>query len=425
MRFLDAKSKNYSKHLVWVFLTCWLLITIGCSSDSTKNGPAIGVLIDYTGVAAADGFNHERGILLAAKLMDEAQDGDHSFHFIFRDSQADPKIARRETLELINEGVVAVIGPSNDELVEAVAQPLFEADILLFSALATIGDHATIEKPWCRMSPGNIFGSTTPALIGENMANLLVDREQLHVLIVSDNNIYDFELVKGFKDKLLEKGGEIVNEFSIQTVAAQDIANTQANNNIDGVLLATNILPAAELISEVMAVSSVVPNWFFTPRLKSEVLFLNTPSGALEGATGLSLYIPYLAQVCREDQPEKCFVKQFENAWGDKPFEETYFVYDTAAVLMIALEQALHTGDGNIDRATLTQNILNIGNASRDGIQVEWNDFSVALSAIKNGQNVLYSGLTGPIRFRNTGERLGGQTTVFTVKNNKFVEDIR
>lgn len=397
-----------------------LLFNLGCSSASeTECSASVGVLLDYTGTEAS-GFNEERAFLLASHLMADARKDDLPFRVIYRDARDNPEDARSAALDLVAEGVDVVIGPSTDRLAPIVGEALDGTDVVLVSPNPTIGDVGTVEQPWFRMSPGNLTGSTTPALLGEHMAREFMNRGDTRVLVALDEDVYDVELATGFKRALSTRGGEVVAELSAHGGQSRQIVDALNNDEADAVVVAMGIAPAARLITDVYSSTRETPQWMLTPRLKSDALLVNTPPGALEGAFGISLRIPSRVTGCDEASAQHCFGKAMQEAWGEEAFENTHFMYDAAALVLIAIDKVLRENDGTLDRADLTQAIF--ATAERGGVLIDWNDFPLAVERARVGGDVQYSGVTGPIVFTESGSRVGGNTIVFEVKNHAFVD---
>jgi ABC-type branched-subunit amino acid transport system substrate-binding protein len=394
----------------WRLLAPLFALLTSCAPAPVEYGPAVGVILDYTG-PEPNGFGEEQALLLAARFMDDARGNDHPFRFVYRDSRDNPEDARRATRELVAEGVDVVIGPATDRLVPVVAEELDEAGILLVSANPTIGDLGMEGAPWFRMSPGNLTGSTTPELIGEHVAAEFVARGARRALILSDEDVYNVELARGFKSALAARGGEVVEELAARTAPADRLLAAARQTDAEAVLLAISIAAAAELLTDVHTTTRDRPEWLLTPRLKSELLTVNTPSGALDGAFGVSLRIPNHAPG---------FVASMQEVSGREPFENTYFMYDASAVVLIALDQVGRRNHGTIERAELSEAIFEIGR--RGGVQVGWNDFPAAVAAARDGRGVQYNGLTGTIVLTPSGVRVGGDTVVFEVENHEFVD---
>ncbi len=387
-----------------------LALLAACSPAPVEYGPSVGVILDYTG-PEPNGFGEEQALLLAARLMHDARGDDHPFRFVYRDSRDDPEDARRATRELVAEGVDVVIGPATDRLVPVVAEELDQAGILLVSANPTIGDVGTEGAPWFRMSPGNLTGSTTPELIGEHIATEFVKRGARRAVIVKDEDVYNVELARGFKSALAARGGEVVEELSARATHAGKVLAAARQTDAEAVLVAISIAAAAELVTDVHTATRDRPQWLLTPRLKSELLTVNIPSGALDGAYGVSLRIPNHA---------RGFVASMQEVSGREPFENTYFMYDTTSVVLIALDQVWRRNHGTIERGELSKAIFAIGR--RGGVQIGWNDFPAAVAATRDGGSVQYIGLTGTIVLTPSGVRVGGDTVVFEVEDHAFVD---
>jgi ABC-type branched-subunit amino acid transport system substrate-binding protein len=189
---------------------------------------------------------------------------------------------------------------------------------------------------------------------------------------------------------------------------------------VDAVVLALHLLPAAHLIADAYVSTATEPTWLLTPPLKSDVLIANTPLGALEGAFGVSLRIPGRAATCGAASAEACFRQAFQRAWGAEPFENAYFMYDAAAVALLASDKVWRDNAGVMARSRLRDAIF--ATAGRGGVRVGWNDFPLAVESARAGGQVQYSGVTGAIVFTQSGVRVGGETVVFEVNDNAFVD---
>lgn len=394
-------------------------VLLGCAESPKNYGPAVGVILDYTGTEAS-GFNEEQAFLLAAELMDQARAGDPPFRLVFKDAHNDPERARRAAWEMVEEDVDVVLGPTTDLLVPVIKEVLDGTDVVLVSPNPTIGGLETDDRPWFRMSPGNLTGSTTPELIGEHMAAEFVNRDLRRALIVSDDDVYNVELTRGFKTALAGRGGEVVAELSAPGSSSQQLVSALGRQDVDAVVVAVQTLPAARLIADTYASTPVRPKWLLTPRLKSEVLLLNTPFGALDGAFGVARRIHGRSSGCDARLPDGCFTSAFREAWGGEPFENAYFMYDAAAVTLIAADRVWRENGGSIDRAQLAAAIF--ATADRGGVLLSWNDFPSAVQAARTGAGVQYSGVTGAIVFTSSGVRVGGETVAFEVTDSVFVD---
>src|SRR5258706_10213490 len=107
---------------------CFLLV--GCGSATSRSPDEeirIGLLLPYTGKDGSDGANYERGVFMA---VDQINAAGGLFHKPVRIIEADTHSSTERGFagaqELVAQGVVAIIGPENDELARQLA-PVLQA----------------------------------------------------------------------------------------------------------------------------------------------------------------------------------------------------------------------------------------------------------------------------------------------------------
>jgi len=390
-----------------------------CSSPEPGDGVVVGVILDYNGSATANGFLVERSALLAADLIGEQRKDQTPFQLSFQNARGSSDRAEQCAHELIDEGALAVLGPSTDGLVEAVGAPLREADVLLVSPTATTGLDSAETDPWVRLSPGNSSGSSAATLFGENLAKSLLERGVHQVDVLVGDDLYDGEFASAFVRSFSTLGGAassvpVPGSASVPAAAGAILRN---ETGAEGYVLALELLVAAQVITEVAGVSPEPVQWFLTPPLKSDILIINTPPGALARAIGVSPRVAAARDACDPSRVEECFASAYRKRWDDDPPDEAYFMYDSSAVLLIALDRLMRTQTERPTRQQLMSEILAI--ATRGGVQVAWNDFAAAREA----SQVQYVGLTGPIILDPDGKRRSGNTILWHVEDEHIVND--
>jgi hypothetical protein len=182
---------------------------------------------------------------------------------------------------------------------------------------------------------------------------------------------------------------------------------------VDAVVLATSPRAGALFVNEYDALSDRTPRWFLSPLLKTDLLVQNVAPTAREGAQGVAPKIFDLSDV---------FPAAFAARWlGDQPLEGAYFYYDAVALVGFALEKA--EGDpGEVPDFPELEAAL-IDAASTAGEARGWDEVESGLRRIREGADVNYSGLTGPILLDQCGSRRSGRTSRFTVENGRIVDE--
>lgn len=390
-------------------------LALGCGA-ATPSEPhvTLGVLLPYTGEASALSANLEKGSLLAVEQMNRAGGVNGlPVEIVFGNTFSDPQRAVAEARSLVARGAVAVIGPGGDEgVAEPVFQALNESGVPLLSPLASAAGQGlgTAQAPWFRMSP-------TTRVLGENLAKVVDDEGVSRVAAVMADDAYHTEIGAAFVAHFSPRYGsveltETVHEASIDFEALTVRLAAQLDSGVEGVMLALQPRVAARLATElqVRRGSRPLPRWFLTPRLKTELLLVNASPGVFSAAVGIA------PEVFPEARAE--FELRYEQESGDKPFDPTFYVYDSTAVALLAMDRALAGGD------TLPEGIPAAIRqvASFGGVLLNWDDFAQARATNQAQGKLQFSGLTGPVLLNTDGSRQIGTTSLWGVHNEAIVE---
>jgi ABC-type branched-subunit amino acid transport system substrate-binding protein len=389
------------------------LSLVACSgSDSAAQSVKIGVLLPYTGEASALSANLEKASLLAAEQINRAGGvGGVPVRVIFGNTFSDPERALAQARALLERGAMAIIGPGEDEVEPALFDALTEAGVPLFSPLpsAVTPGVGTGEVPWFRMAP-------TPRALGQNLAQRVGESgtERVGAIVASD--AYHSQLAEAFVERVALYASVGINvvvdesSFDVRALSAQ--IDAEMDQGMGGVMLAMHPRPAARLATELGALrgGKPLPQWFLTPRLKTELLLQNASPGVLEGALGIAPEV--FAQTRQE------FEVRFEQSSGDLPFDSTFYMYDATAVTLMAMDRAVAAGEtlpGGIAAA-----IVDV--AAFGGLLIRWGDFERARAANAAGNDMYYVGLTGPVILAADGSRSRGTSSLWAVENGAIVD---
>lgn len=388
---------------------CSLLLALtGCSSDDAPTGGiAIGLLLPFTGSASATASNLERATLYAADRINEGGGiGGEKVRVVARDTHSDVTRGVRAAEELAAEGVVAVIGPESSEIAEQIRPLLAEANVLFLSPLvgAAAEPSRVCDAPWFRLAP-------SAKSLGEALAKQATSRGVERVAVLYSSSPYDRALGAAAAARFVTLGGEVALQFQLnpdaQTYAS--VVSAARSAGVTDVILAASPRAAAILVNEFDALSSTRPRWFLSPLLKTELLVQNVPPQALEDALGVAPKI--------YDHGEE-FPTAFSERWmGDRPLEGSYFYYDAMALLAVALAKAAADSDGepHLDRAMLDA-------AGPPGEGVRWDELDAGLQRLGEGDDLYYTGLTGPLSLEACGSRSTGATEDWTVLQGQIID---
>lgn len=386
-----------------VALSALLLALTGCSSEKEPaSGIAIGLLLPFTGSASATASNLERATLYAADRINEGGGiAGEKVRVVSRDTHSDVVRGRRAAEQLAADGVVAVIGPESAEIAEEIRPALAAAGVLFLSPLvgAAAEPSRMCDTPWFRLAP-------SAKSLGEALAKQATSEGAPRVAVLYSSSPYDRALGGAAADRFVTLGGEVALQLQLNPNAQSyaSVVSAATDAGVTDVILAASPRAAAILINEFDGLSREKPRWFLSPLLKTDLLVQNVAPQALEDALGVAPKI--------YDHGEE-FPLAFSKRWeGDQPLEGAYFYYDAMALLAVALAKATANPSG-----TLTLDRAMLDAAGPPGEGVRWDELDAGLERLSEGDDLYYTGLTGPLSLERCGSRSTGATEDWTVRN--------
>ncbi len=388
-----------------------LLTLAGCSSSTPDqtDSVTIGLLLPFTGADSATSSNFERATLYAAKRVNEGGGiGGKPLRIVSQDTHSELDRGERSAQWLIDAGAKVVVGPESAAIAPALYPTLTAHGVALLSPLIGAGEEPTFDcsEPWIRLAP-------SAKAMGENLAKQIIGQKVTAVTIIYADDAYDAALSAALRTLFVARGFTVPLELKIDPEAQSyaGIVHSALAAGVGSVVLATSARAGALLVNEFDALSTSKVQWFLSPQLKTELLVANVAPDALDNALGVAPQI---------FDKSDAFPDAFAEEWqGDVPLEGAYFYYDAIALLAFGLQEAATT-DGSFDLrrfATIIQEVAN-----PPGETTKWNEIASGLSFIRDGGDVFYGGLTGPMLLTPCGERLQGRSSEFAVRNGRIVD---
>jgi ABC-type branched-subunit amino acid transport system substrate-binding protein len=383
-----------------------------CGGESAPTGEVVtvGLLLPFTGPTSATTRNFERAALYAADRVN-AGGGIHGrrLRIVSRDTHDDLERSRRSADELIAAGAVVVIGPESADIAQAIAPALADHQVAFLSPLVGAADEVSLDctRPWFRLAP-------SARSLGEALAKLAWGETVRSAAVLHSADAYDAALSNAVAARFAALGGQITLKLELdpnaQTYAG--VARQAIDAGVESIFLASAPRTAALAINELEALSPRPLRWFLSPLLKTELLVANVAPDALEGALGVAPRIY---------DTGTAFPDAFSARWqGDRPLEGAYFYYDALGLLALALEKTIPAADGSIDVTQLQAAIQDA--AAPPGEGVAWNEIERGLERTRSGNDIYYSGLTGPMLLDTCGSRLLGATSTWQVHAGTIAE---
>jgi branched-chain amino acid transport system substrate-binding protein len=374
---------------------------LGCSGSEEKQTIPVGLLLSFSGDLAADSINSERALMMAFEAANAAGGiGGRPVELIARDSRSDSSRVARLAQELVDAGVVALVGPDTVDLAVAARTTLLDHTVVLPSfAAANVG-----AKP----SSWFLLGAPISRIACELQALLRADGRRAPLLIMDAR---DYASLIGWW--LTNTYGipkfVIPNDGSPSEATLRMITSTSA----DAYVLAASPPSATSLVYALSAIGGLTDpgRWYLSPTLHTPAFLETIPAAVLAGSHGV-------AQGTAAGGGD--FNAAFLAEWHDVPLDNAYAFFDAGAVVALALQHAL-THEGVIPSGTgLVKHVLAVTRAA--GTPVRWNELARGLALLREGKDVGYVGLTGPVEFDITGQTPTSLTKWWTIGPDGFAD---
>lgn len=381
------------------------------NDETPMDGIRVGLLLPFTGDAAATSSNFERAAIMAADNVNRSG-GLHGkpLRLISKDTHGDIERAIESKDELIDEGVVAILGTESADISQSILPSLVEHGVAFISPLvgSAAVSSSNCASPWFRLAP-------SAKVLGEALAKLMSAKQASRVAILSASDAFNAALAEAAAARFATLHGTVAvrQVVSADNQAFGSVLNTIAQANVDSVLVALPPVTAALAINESQVIAGFRPSWYLSPLLKTELFLQNVDPGVIQGAQGIAPAV--------DDAQSPEYRTAYASRWlGDLPLEGAYYYYDAVSLLALGLEGTPPNEAGQFDFREL--NISIRGVSSPPGRQTNWNTLSAGLNGIAGGDTFYYVGLTGTLGMTSCGEREMGMSSQWTISGGKIVE---
>jgi branched-chain amino acid transport system substrate-binding protein len=320
-----------------------ILITVsGCAEPKPIK---IGFVGSLTGPFAFAGIKGRNGVILAVEQINE-QGGinGRQIELIIKDDKGDPETALTVDKELVEEGVVAIIGHiTSNESIAAVPY-INEEKIVMISSTTATTQLEGIDDYFIK------FGASSK-ITGETLAYAVNEYSEARKLIVAydlSNKEFTENLYNNFKDAHIRLQGYIyppVTFTAKEDISYLEIAQEILNTNPEGVVILGGNLQVAMICQQLEKLGSTVP--IFSNAPTKEIIRLG--GGAVEG-----LIFSQGFNENSENEKYLWFKEEYFKRFNENPNFAASWSFETAQALFEALK--INT---NIDE--LKDTILSIG----------------------------------------------------------------
>ncbi|WP_163338900.1 ABC transporter substrate-binding protein [Desulfopila sp. IMCC35008] len=366
-----------------VLLAClFILFLIGIQISGCRDRKPIkiGFIAGTSGRVADLGISGRDAIqMVVEKYNQNGGINGSRIELVIRDDQQDPELVRVLTQELIDSGVVAIIGPMTSDMAMAVTPLLDKHQVVAISPTATTRLLSGRDDFLFKVSSTTLMHATKSAIYHINNT----DVRRIAVIYDQTNSSFSEDWLKCFKDTFSANGGEIIATTGFDSSKGKSftqISSEMLRHEPDGILIIANSLESAILCQQIRRVnpdiSISLADWGATERL------LELGGKTVEGVT--------VVQTFDRNHPGKRyqnFRREYLKRYNREPGFPGVYTYDATDLLLAALARQ----EGN----NLKETILSIKNFP--GLQ---SDFSfdtfgdvtrshVSISVVQNGKFVV------------------------------------
>lgn len=196
------------------------------------------------------GVSGRNGATLAVEELNAAGGvGGRRLELIVKDDEQDPEAARRAVRELVDQGVVAIVGHMTSAMTEATLAQANQARVLMVSPTTSAARYEGLDD-WLVLL--NLSTRASTAALVERMIRVEKVR-RLAVVQDLSNKVFTQAWVDGVREELGRRGAEaaVVTFTSGEARPLGEVAALALAGRADGVLLLANSLDSASLAQQV------------------------------------------------------------------------------------------------------------------------------------------------------------------------------
>lgn len=314
---------------------CWILAVLivlvaGCGKE--KSPFKVGFAGGLTGRYSDLGTSGRNGATLAVEEIN-ATGGIHGrpVELLVRDDQQNPEMAVRVDKDLIQKGVVAIIGHMTSDMAMAAVPLMNQKGVLMISPTVSTTLLSGKNDDFIRVTPA--LSEEPKKLAGYARKGLGVSR--MAIICDMANRTYTEDYADAFKSCFENLGGHITTTITFTHGADTHfdiLAHEVVASGCEGVLIAAGALDAGMICQQLhrnnAGLHIFCSGWAMTQD------FIQSAGRAADGV----MFAQFYDQNSRKDTFMQ-FKKRFEARFGANPDFAAVTAYDTAQMLFAALLQ--------------------------------------------------------------------------------------
>ena len=375
-------------------------------ADSNPGPLRVGGLMPMTGDLQAYGETSLNGLKLAAEHVNE-QGGVNGaeMEVITGDTQTAPQPGTEAAQQLVNfDGVHAIVGALSSGVTIPVAQSVASSQGVVQMSPASTSPVIT------DLNDDDFLFRSVPsdAFQGVAMSELVQEDGLERVAILYINNDYGEGLADSFETSFEKAGGTVTNAQAYEPGAGSYRGNLAevSDGNAEALLLIGYPENGITILRQALE-GDHFGNFVFSDGMKSPDIIESVGAQALEGSYGTAPQAPEGSTAARN------FTSAYDATYGERPpqpFIDT--AYDAGFVIALAAQAAQSR-----DREAIRDHLREVANAP--GAEILPGEWDKAVELLNNGEDVQYTGASGPIEFDDAGD-VGGTFAHWVIEDGEI-----
>ncbi|MFW5489158.1 MAG: ABC transporter substrate-binding protein [Desulfovibrio sp.] len=307
-----------------------LVLLGGCSDDKTPI--RLGLVGGLSGENVDLGQAGRNGALLAVDEINQSGGvNGRPVELVIRDDKNRRDGAISATKDLVEEGVVAIVGPFTTTMAEAVRTVSEPKHILVFSPTASSVRLAGLDDSFFRLC-----SSTTDQ--ASHYAELMVKQKGLRrisLVAAKDNLSFVKSWVDEYKRRIAAYGGELVAEvwYDFSTMSGfGDVVRDLLAPKPDAVMFVANAVSVARMAQQVRKSDKTTP--IFASEWAGTQQIIELGGKAVNGLVVIHIFNKY-----GKEKPFLRFVKEYQSQFKSDPSFSSVIAYEVVKILASALEK--------------------------------------------------------------------------------------
>jgi len=399
------------RRVLVVLLAVGMLVGLSFTGFVAPEKVKIGALYSFTGALGPWGKALTDASQLAVNQVNAAGGVfGRQVELVVRDTATSPDVGRDAAKKLVEiDKVPAIIGPVSSGVGLAASSVTIPAQVVLISpcntspALTTLDDNDYYFR--------TVISDAMQGLVQARLA-LLLNYGTVSVIYV--NNAYGKGIAEIFKGYFESYGGKVLAMVPYEENKPSyrgEVEKAMAGNP-DAIVVESYVVDGNKQIVEA-AEAGYTGKFLMPDGMKSEKIapgpacLSAEEGGPLEGAYGTVPSTP--AGAIRTQ-----FDADFEALHGGPSVIAFYpQAYDAAAVVALAAARAAAQGE-KITGTTIRDNLRAVANPP--GEVVTYNEFAKAFDLLKQGKEINYEGVSGPVDFDEVGDMVRGTVEIWGIQ---------